>query len=97
MAENVTLTYKGHPLVRHGNDIYYGAPEDPYGVYMQILGSEEKNGIDTANRVQVMLLSNAEGLNLMERIVRVSEKNSLYSALDIGSIWYEKALLESKK
>ena len=93
MAENVTLTYKGHPLVRHGNDIYYGAPEDPYVVYMQILGSEKKNG----NRVQVMLLSNAEGLNLMERIVRVSEKNSLYSALDIGSIWYEKALLESTK
>jgi hypothetical protein len=44
-----------------------------------------------------MLLSNAEGLNMMERIVRVSEKNSLYSALDIGSIWYEKAILEGAK
>ena len=97
MAEEVSLTYKGHPLVRHWNDIYYGAPGDPYVVYMQILGTEKKNGIDTANRVQVMLLSNAEGLNLMERIVRVSEKNSLYSALDIGSIWYEKAILESAK
>ena len=95
MADEVTLTYKGHPLVRHGNDIYYGDLSDPYVVYMQILGSEKKNGIETANRVQVMLLSNAEGLNMMERIVRVSEKNSLYSALDIGSIWYEKALLEA--
>lgn len=95
MADEVTLMYKGHPLVRHGNDIYYGDPSDPYVVYMQILGSEMKNGIETANRVQVMLLSNAEGLNMMERIVRVSEKNSLYSALDIGSIWYEKALLEA--
>ena len=95
MADEVTLTYKGHPLVRHGNDIYYGDPSDPYVVYMQILCSEKKNGIETANRVQVMLLSNAEGLNMMERIVRVSEKNSLYSALDIGSIWYEKALLEA--
>ena len=97
MAEEVSLTYKGHPLVRHGNDIYYGAPTDPYVVYLQILGTEKKTGIDTATRVQVMLLSNAEGLNLMERIVRVSEKNSLYSALDIGSIWYEKALLEAAK
>ena len=97
MAEEVNLMYKGHPLVRHGNDIYYGDPSDPYVVYMQILGSEQKNGIETANRVQVMLLSNAEGLNMMERIVRVSEKNSLYSALDIGSIWYEKALLEAVK
>ena len=97
MADEAILTYKGHPLVRRGNDIYYGAPEDPYIVYMQILGTEKKNGIDTANKVQVMLLSNAEGLNMMERIVRVSEKNSLYSALDIGSIWYEKALLEAGK
>jgi len=96
MAEEITLTYKGHPLVRRGNDIYYGDPSDPYVVYMHILSTEKKNGIDTASNVQVMLLSNTKGLSMMDRVVRVSEKSSLYSALDIGSIWYEKALLEAK-
>ncbi|MBR3354828.1 MAG: hypothetical protein IKG47_05655 [Oscillospiraceae bacterium] len=91
MAEQ-SLMYKGKPLARKGNDIYYGDPSAAYVVYLQVLTTEKKNNIDVANRVQVMLLSTDSSLGLKDRIVRVSEKNSLYSALDIGFVWLERAL-----
>ena len=33
MAYTPKLTYKGRPLVRCGNDIYYGSMKDPFVVY----------------------------------------------------------------
>ena len=90
MAEQ-SLMYKGKPLARKGNDIYYGDPDAPYVIYLQVLTSEKQNGVDIATRVQVMLLSTDVNLSLKDRIVRVSEKNSLYSALDIGYVWLERA------
>ena len=92
MAEEKSLMYKGKPLARKGNDIYYGDPGAKCVVYMQILGTEKKNDIDVANRVQVMLLSTDPSLSMKDRILKVSEKGSLYSALDIGSIWLERQL-----
>lgn len=92
MAEEKSLMYKGKPLARKGNDIYYGDPGAPCVVYMQILSTEKKNDIDVANRVQVMLLSTDPSLGMKDRILKISEKGSLYSALDIGSIWLERQL-----
>ena len=92
MAEDKILTYKGHPLARRGNDIYYGDPKDPCVVYMQILSTAPQDGIEVATRVQVMLLSTDPKLSMKDRILKASEKSSLYSALDIGSIWLERAL-----
>ena len=37
MAYTPKLTYKGRPLVRCGNDIYYGSMKDPFVVYLQVL------------------------------------------------------------
>ena len=35
MAEEKVLTYKGHPLMRKDNLIYYGSMADPYIVMLQ--------------------------------------------------------------
>ena len=37
MAENKGLTYKGHPLMRKDNLIYYGSMADSHIVMLQIL------------------------------------------------------------
>lgn len=96
MAENNNLTYKGRPLVRCNNEIYYGSPNDPYVVFMQILSFTEQNGEQLPEKVNVKLLSNDASLSPRARIVKESEKNGLYNALDIGSIWLERALSENK-
>ena len=43
MAEQF-LTYKGRPLVRGGNTIYYGNMSDDYVCVLQILSTKEENG-----------------------------------------------------
>ena len=50
MAYTPKLTYKGRPLVRCGNDIYYGSMSDPYVVYLQVLSTIKENGVDVADR-----------------------------------------------
>jgi hypothetical protein len=37
MAYTPKLTYKGKPLVRKDNELYYGSMTDPYVLYLQIL------------------------------------------------------------
>ncbi len=90
------LTYKGRPLVRCGDEIYYGNPGDSHVVFIQILGSEEKDGVKVANKVHVQLLSNDDTLSPAARIVKQGDRNGLYPALDIGYIWLERALSENK-
>lgn len=86
------LSYKGKPLVRCGNTIYYGNMNDPYVVLLQIVSGKKVNDLDVADRVTVQLLSTDPDARPKERIIKKSEKKGLYQAMDIGSIWLELAL-----
>ncbi|MCI6771381.1 MAG: hypothetical protein ACI4XE_06710 [Acutalibacteraceae bacterium] len=92
--KNEFLEYKGRPLVRKGNTIYYGSLADDFVLVLQILSTKEQNGLTVADRVMVQLLKNDPDLRLNERIVHKIEKRGLYSAMHIGSFWLEKALSE---
>lgn len=87
-----TLTYKGKPLVRSGNTIYYGDMGDRYVTLLQILSSTQENGMQIANTVSVQLLSTNPSHGPKERIVKKTEKNGLYNALNIASIWLTRYL-----
>lgn len=97
MAFTPKLTYKGRPLVRCKNDIYYGDLADPFVIFMQVLTTKEDHGVRVADRIHVTLLSTDTTKSPIERMKRQSDKNGLWSALEIGSIWLEKSLLEAKK
>ena len=90
--ENSFLTYKGKPLVRMGNTLYYGNMYDPYVVMLQILSTKKVKEMDVAEKVQVQLMSTDPDLRMKDRIIKKSEKNGLYSAMDIGAIWLERTL-----
>ena len=92
MAFEAPLTYKGRPLVRCKNQIYYGSMSDPYVVFMQILSTKEENGVQVADRVHLALMSTDPEKPLAERMVRQSDKNGLFNALDISSLWLDKAI-----
>ena len=53
--EQKVLMYKGHPLMRKDNLIYYGSMADSHIVMMQIMETKNINGIDIATRVSVQL------------------------------------------
>ena len=96
MAETKSkfLMYKGHPLVRSGNTIYYGSLAEKCVVMMQILTTKQVGDMTIADKIQLQLLSTDEELRMKDRILKKSEKNGLYNAMDGGSVWLERALNE---
>lgn len=96
MAENEMLTYKGRPLVRSGDTIYYGNSDEKYIVMIKINTSKEVNGINVAEKVTVFLLNSDQEMKMEERIVKKSDKVGLYNAMDIGAIWLERELNKDK-
>ena len=87
------LEYKGRPLIRSGDTLYYGSMGDKYIVMLQILASKDLKDISAASRVLISLMLTDESLNPVQRIVKTTEKSGLYDAIEIGSVWLERALL----
>ncbi|MBR5524406.1 MAG: hypothetical protein IKU51_03975 [Clostridia bacterium] len=95
MAENTPfLMYKGRPLVRSGNTLYYGSMAEKYVIVMQILSTKDENDMKMAEKIQIQLMLTDPEVRMKDRIVKKSEKVGLYNAMDIGSIWLERALNE---
>ena len=91
-AKSTELCYKGHPLRRKDNLLYYGSMADKYIIMMQILESSDYKGLPVAKRVSIQLQQTDPNVRMKERIVKKTEKNSLWSAMDIASIWLDRAL-----
>ena len=90
--EQKILTYKGRPLMRKDNLIYYGSMADFHIVMLQILETKKVGGTDIATRVSVQLQLTDPAAKSRDRIVKKSEKDGLYTALDFGCVWLERAL-----
>lgn len=84
--------YKGRPLVRCGDEIYYGNMKEPYVIRMNIKSKTNVNGLDVADKVSVQLMATDPELSPRKRILKASEKSNLYLAMDIADVWLERAL-----
>ena len=91
-----SLTYKGRPLVRSGNTIYYGDMGDKYVAMLQILSEADFDGETLPTKVSVQIWSTDEELRPRDRVVKKTEKNNLFDAMNIASIWLERQLGEKK-
>lgn len=93
MAEKSgALTYKGHPLRRKDNLIYYGSMADKYIIMIQVMGTEKQGDLEVANKVQLQLQLTDPDLKSRDRVVKKSDLPDLFSAIDMGSIWLMRAL-----
>ena len=90
--ENIVLMYKGRPLMRKDNLIYYGSMADSHIVMLQILETKKVGDADIASRVSVQLQLTDPNARSRDRIVKKGEKAGLFTALDFGSVWLERAL-----
>ena len=86
------LAYRGHPLRRVDNLIYYGSMADKYIIMMQVLDTEPLKDISLAKRVSIQLQLTDASLRSRDRVVRSTEKSSLNEAMEFASIWLERAL-----
>jgi len=91
-AEKIPLTYKGHPLRRKDNLIYYGSMGDKYIIMLQVMDTKKVQDLDVATKVNVQLQLTDPDLKSRDRVVKKTEKDSLYAAMDVASVWLERSL-----
>ena len=91
-TQSIPLTYKGHPLRRKDSLIYYGSMAEKYIIMLQVLDQKKDQDLDMATRVTVQLQLTDPDLKSRDRVVKKTEKDSLYAAMDVASVWLDRAL-----
>ncbi|MCC8123587.1 MAG: hypothetical protein LIO58_08600 [Oscillospiraceae bacterium] len=90
--QSIPLVYKGHPLRRKGNLIYFGSMAEKYIIMLQVMDSEKQADLDVSTKVSVQLQLTDPDLKSRDRVVKKSEKDSLYAAMDVAAVWLDRAL-----
>ena len=85
-------TYKGRPLVRCGDEIYYGNMEEPYVIRMQIKSKKEVGGEEIADKVTVQLMATDPYLSPRRALITAREQKGLFLERGIADIWLGRAL-----
>ena len=100
-AAKKALEYKGRPLRRKDNILYYGSMSDKYIIMMQIMDSKTVKAapdakdvpdLTVASKVSVQLQLTDPAVKSRDRVVKKTEKEGLYAAMDVASVWLERAL-----
>ena len=94
MSEKEFFEYKGKPLVKNGGTIYYGDMADPYVVMMQIQSFKKEGDTELPDKVLVQLMATDPKTPPKDIVKKHTEKNGLYQAIDIASVWLKRALSE---
>lgn len=91
MAESNFFYYRGFPLVRKGNEMYYGSMGDKFVTKLTIRESEKRNDVDIPTKVMVQLVpTGTEAVDMTK--IRKGEMSDLYEALDTAYVWLSKEL-----
>lgn len=89
MAESSQfLIYNGKPLVREGQQIFYGSLEDKYILFLGILTTKDERGRKVPDEVLVQI----QTTDPEHKVVRVTKKNGLFEAFEFGRIWLDAEL-----
>lgn len=91
-SEKLPLSYKGRPLRRKDNLIYYGSMAEKYIIMLQVLSTIKVDDLDVATKVAVQLQLTDPDLKSRDRVVKKTEKDSLYAAMDVACVWLDRAL-----
>ena len=70
---------------------------EKYIIMMQVLDSKKEQDLNVATRVSVQLQLTDPNLKSRDRVVKKSEKDSLYAAMDVAAIWLDRALAGKEK
>ena len=89
---SIPLSYKGRPLRRKDNLIYYGTMAEKYIAVLQIQSSQNLDDLPVATKISVQLQLTDPDLKSRDRVVKKTEKDSLYAAMDVASVWLDRAL-----
>ena len=97
IAAASAVAYKGYWYKGYGcgYGVFYsiiGTMAEKYIIMMQILNTKKEQDLDVATKVSIQLQLTEPDLKSRDRVIKKSEKDSLYAAMDIASVWLDRAL-----
>ena len=69
VGENEFLEYKGKPLVRQGDEIFYGDLSDKYYIYMMIMSEKDTENGSVPERIMIQLIESSTKIPKNQKIV----------------------------
>ena len=88
MGEKI-LTFKGKPLIRRDDKIYYGSFDEDFMIEMTVTDKKTELGHEVAGNILIELKDNKKNT-----LVKKAERNGFYKAMDIAEFWLLDALGE---
>ncbi len=90
MADNGLFYYRGFPLIRSGDVMFYGCGGDAFAAKLTIKDKKEVAGKNIPNKVLVQLLPTSPAADMSK--ARKGEYTGFYEALDTAHIWLKEVL-----
>ncbi len=89
-AEQSVFTYKGKPMVRRGDTIYYGDLNEKYIIIFTIKSKKKVGDLEVSESVTIDLCTN-KGVG-KEKVIKKATRESLFEAIDIAEFWLQDAI-----
>ncbi len=80
------MYYRGFPLIRSGNMIYYGSGGDEYAAMLTIKGTKVIGDREVPNKIMVQLVP-TQGFGDPSKKALKGEFTGFYEALDTAHMW----------
>jgi len=85
------FTYKGYPLVRKDNQIYYGEMSKNAVAFLTIQTQKKIDDIFLADEIQIQLISTDPHTTPQDMIIKHATRKGMFEALDLAGIWLERS------
>ncbi len=85
IESNEFVEYKGRPLVRQGDDIYYGDMSEKYFIYMMVMNETDTEHGTLPSQIMVQLLDSTTKSPKEQKIL-----SNLKDAFDFADAWLER-------
>ena len=92
MAENKLFYYRGFPLLRSGDRIYYGSAGDEFMTLLTVKDTKKIADRDVPNKIMVQRLPTNMNDAVGMKKARKGEFTGFYEALDTAHVWLSEAL-----
>lgn len=92
MSDKKLFYYRGFPLIRSGDKIYYGSAGDEFTTLLTIKDTKKVADKDVPNKIMVQMLPTDMGNKEGMAKARKGEYVGFYEALDTAHVWLTEVL-----
>ena len=81
--------FKGKPIVRKGNIIYFGKTDQKYIARIEVVSFKKSGELELPDKVDVKILLSDRKFSMKKRTIKNSTQNGLYGAIDMANTWLD--------